>query len=223
MVKRNVSGNGGVEVLDIPGKREEVRIPAPKLGTGMFKIIGTAPYVQNKFSAKALQQIKDKQEAGSQAGKGKKRDPKDFQACYEGAIHRSVEGWIGIPASAFRSAMISACRLVGFKMTLAKLSIWILADGSDATDGTPLVKINGAPEYFEAPVRNDSGVVDVRARPLWREWSATVRIQWDGDQFSTADVSNLLYRAGLQVGIGEGRNDSRDSVGLGFGVFKVES
>jgi len=32
---------------------------------------------------------------------------------------------------------------------------------------------------------------------------------------------NLLHRAGLQVGIMEGRPDSKDSCGCGWGTFKI--
>jgi len=36
------------------------------------------------------------------------------------------------------------------------------------------------------------------------------------------DVSNLLARVGIQCGIGEGRHNSRDSTGIGFGTFKIK-
>lgn len=203
---------------------QHVTIPAPKFSTAVFTIVGDSPYVQNKFSAKAQQQIVDKQMAGSVAGKGKKREPKDFQACYEGAMHKTAAGWLGIPAPAFRCACISACRIVGFKMTLCKMSVFILADGYDFEDGTPLVKITkGKPVMHKAAVRLDSGATDIRARPMWREgWEASLRIRFDADQFTLADVSNLLARAGMQVGVGEGRPDSRKSAGLGWGLFHVK-
>jgi hypothetical protein len=201
-----------------------VVITPPKLPTAEFVIIGTAPYVQQAMSQKAREQIKGIQEAGSQRAKGKKRDPKDFQECYEQSKHISKEGWVGIPASAFRSAMISACRLVGFKMTLGKLSIFVEADGYDKVDGTPLVKITkGEPHYSEHPVRLKKGdVVDLRARPMWDVgWEAVVRITFDEDQFSLQDIANLMLRVGMQVGIGEGRADSRSSCGMGWGFFKL--
>ena len=129
---------------------------------------------------------------------------------------------MGIPAPAFRNAMIDACRLVGFKMTYAKLSIFVRADGFDVDDGTPLVRIRkGEPEKHEAFVRLASGVTTVVHRPMWREWELQVRVRWDADQFSVTDVSNLLQRAGQQVGIGEGRYSSPQSNGLGWGVFGV--
>ena len=71
-------------------------------------------------------------------------------------------------------------------------------------------------------VRNESGVCDLRPRPMWRKgWEAVVRVRFDGDQFTLIDVANLLLRAGMQVGIGEGRPDSRNSCGMGWGLFRL--
>lgn len=203
---------------------EQVTISAPNFQTAIMTIVGRAPLVMNRFSSKAKQQMRETQEAGSVAKKGKKREPKDFQGMYEGAKHISSDGWCGIPAAGFRSAMISACRLVGFQMTRAKLSFFIEADGFDKEDGIPLVKITkGKPEYFESCVRLETGVVDIHARPMWREgWEAIIRVRYDADQFSSADIANLLLRAGLQVGICEGRPDSKKSNGMGWGVFDIK-
>ena len=64
--------------------------------------------------------------------------------------------------------------------------------------------------------------VDLRARPMWDSgWSATVRVTFDLDQFSLQDVGNLMMRVGRQVGIGEGRPDSRNSAGMGWGLFDI--
>jgi hypothetical protein len=206
-------------------KSTELVIKAPNLHTAAFEIVGAAPYVQHRFSAKAQAEMIAKQKAGTQAQSKKKREPKDFDAVYLGAMHKSADGWIGIPAPAFRNAMIDACRLVNFKMTHAKLSVFVLPDGFDEVDGTPLVRItHGEPRRHTAHARNDSGVVDIRVRPMWDPgWRATVRVRWDGDQFGAADVFNLLLRAGQQVGIGEGRPSSKKSAGLGWGLFDVDS
>lgn len=204
---------------------KKLTIEPPKFLTAEVCIVGISPYVQNKFSAKAREKMRQAQEAGSTGRKGTKREAKDFKAAYEAAIHRSSDGWHGIPAPAFRNACIDACRMCGFKMTHAKLSVFAEADGFDADDGTPLVRITkGKPEYSELAVRNESGVCDLRPRPMWREgWEATVRIRFDADQFTLEDVTNLLMRAGLQVGIGEGRPSSPNSKGMGWGMFSLKS
>jgi len=206
------------------GMQTQVLISPPNLRELVVDIVGTAPLMINKFSTKALEQIATTQQAGSQSNKGRKREPKDFDAVFNGARHLSREGWDGIAAGAFRNGMISACRLVGFKMTLAKLSLFIIADGWDADDGTPLVRITGGrPERSVMAARNATGVVDLRVRPQWPAggWGATLRVKFDADQFSPADVINLLARVGAQGGIGEGRPDSKMSAGIGFGTFDI--
>lgn len=202
---------------------EVIQITAPKFRTLKFKLTGTAPYMQLRFSAKAMNAMMEKMALGSAAKKGKAREARDFDEDFKQAQHISTEGWIGIPASAFRAAIISACRIVGFKMTIAKLSVFVEADGIDQVDGTPLVKINGKPESCALPVRNATGVMDIRIRPIWAEWSADLRVRYDEDQFSATDVTNLLSRVGAQVGIGEGRPDSKQSAGLGYGLFEVSN
>lgn len=189
--------------------------------TIIVKISGTAPYVQNNFSAKSRQKMIDTQMAGSTAQKSRVKEAKDFVELFHGAMHLSTEGWHGIPASAFRAACIDVCRMVGFKMTFAKMSIFVEADGFDSVDGTPLVKLESVagPEPVEHAVRNATGVADIRVRPMWREWSARLRIRFDADQFTQADVVNLLERAGQQVGVGEGRPFSKNSAGMGWGMF----
>lgn len=200
-----------------------LEIKAPRFEIIELRIEGTAPLVQHKFSAKARNQIIETQKAGSQA-KGKKvREPKDFDAVYEGAKHTAVEGWCGIPAGAFRNAMISACRTVGYKMTHAKLAAFVLADGYEADDGTPLVRIFGEPERHTTYARNDNGSVDIRVRPMWKTWHAIVKIRFDADMFSIQDVANLMMRVGMQVGIGEGRPDSKNSAGMGWGTFSINT
>jgi len=217
------TANGNGRITELKGPDKTVAITPPNLRTAHFVIRGVAPLVINAFPAKAREQMKAKQCAGSQGKKGVQRDAKDFALCYEQAKHVSVDGWLGFPASAIRSALISACRLVGFQMTRAKLSVFCVADGFDKIDGTPLVRISkGEPHYVEHAVRNESGVADIRPRPMWNPgWEAAVKIMYDGDQFSDTDVANLFHRAGMQVGIGEGRPDSKNSAGMGWGVFEI--
>ena len=200
-----------------------VTIQPPNIRRATFTIEGTTPLIVNAFSSKAKMMIRETQEAGSTSKKGKKREPKDFQALYEGAKHISQKGWCGIAASAFRCALISACRICGFQMTKAKLAVFIEADGFDKEDGTPLVQITkGEPHYSEHPVRLEKGGCDIRARPMWDSgWQAELTVRFDADQFTLGDVTNLLHRVGLQVGIGEGRPDSKKSAGMGWGLFNV--
>lgn len=222
---------------DLPKQKPEVvTIAPPKFKTVEFVIVGTSPLVQARFSGKAMQAMKAKMLEGQSAKKGQKREPRDFDSDFKGAMHISTEGWAGVPASAFRNACIDVCRMVGFKMTHAKMSIFVEADGFDSVDGIPLVRLLdsstekltkrvaiGEPERTEMAVRNQTGVADIRVRPMWREWALALRVRFDEDQFKLSDVANLLNRAGMQVGIGEGRAFSKESNGMGWGFFRIEA
>lgn len=202
--------------------KEAITITPPKFDRIRFTLSGTAPLMQARFSAKAMQAMKEKHVAGSTATKGKKRQPRDFDDDFQQAMHVSTDGWIGVPAAAIRNACIDVCRMVGFKMTHAKMSIFTEADGFDKVDGIPLVKLDApAPERTDMAVRNATGVADIRVRPLWRNWKLSVVIRYDADQFTASDVANLIARAGQQVGLGEGRPFSKSSNGLCFGTFEI--
>lgn len=214
----------GDDIAPLP-KGESVIVSAPNMETIGILIRGNAPFVGNKMPIQSFQAMYDKMAEGSQAQKGKKRGPKDFDGLYEGAIRQTEGGQFGISATAFRAALISACRLVGFKMTIAKLSLFVCADGFDKEDAAPLVFIRNAnPRRFDAVVWQGRGgtTPDIRSRPIYDPgWEALVRIKYDADMFQPADIANLMRRVGLQVGVGAGRPDSKNSAGCGWGTFDI--
>lgn len=207
--------------LETP-KEKHVEIKAPNFEVAVIPIRGTAPLVMHRFSSETKAGLMAKHEEGSKKAAGKKdKPPRDFEKDYQGAFHTAREGWHGIPCGAFRNAAISACRTVGYKMTHAKLAFFILGDGFEAEDGTPLIRITGKPKKHTAYARNDNGSVDIRIRPMWEEWTAELRVRYDADMFSAQDVSNLIMRVGMQVGLLEGRPDSKNSAGQGWGTFEI--
>ena len=201
----------------------QIVIPAPNFRIAQFKVIGTTPLVVHKFSQKAKNAIMATQQEGRKAASKKNREPKDFEEVYKGAFHVSSDGWYGFPAGGIRSAMIAACRATELKMTQGKIAVFVLQDGLDGDEGTPLVKIHGTPRKHTAPARNDNGSIDIRCRPMWEQWHMVLRVEYDADMLSLESVANLLSRAGRQVGIGEGRPFSKQSTGCGWGTFTIES
>lgn len=180
-----------------------------------------SPLVVHAFSAKARATMRESQEKGS-AGKNKRhREPKDFEAVYNNARHISREGWDGVAAATFRNAMIDACRLVGFKMTVGKLTVFIEPDGVSQADGMPLVRIFGEPVPFESVARNQTGVADIRVRPRWDEWTANVRIRFDSEQFNEMDVVNLLARRRPMRNL-RGATQFIGIVRPGLGLFEID-
>lgn len=220
---------------DNPGRSEEngeeeakarmprtVSIAPPNFSTAVFHIRGTAPLVIHRFDEKTKNQMRDKMEAGKSASSKKNREARLTEDLFNAARYTSAEGWDGFHAGSIRNALISACRLVSFKMTLAKMSLFVIADGMDAkAPQIPLVRILGNPIKQEDIARVETGQPYVTVRAAYHNWGARVRIRWDADQFSLQDVTNLLARVGMQVGIGEGRPDSKNSAGLGWGTFEI--
>ena len=207
-----------------PTSRQTVTIKPPNFETAIFEIRGTAPLVMHRFSHKLKEQMRLKMETGKAASSKKDRPAKDSDETFNQSRYIAKDGWDGFHASSIRNAMISACRLIGFKMTLAKLSVFVIADGWDAEEPQiPLIRIYGKPVRQDDMARVETGQPYVTIRAAYHDWRAKVRIRWDADQFTLADVSNLLSRVGEQVGIGEGRPDSKNSAGMGWGTFVVKS
>jgi hypothetical protein len=212
----------GAEVNGNGHNSRAIVIPAPKLVIAQFDIRGTTPLVIHRFPHKVLMQMKLKMETGKAASSKKNREPQNAEDLFNESRYVSSEGWDGFHAAAIRCGMISCCRLVSFKMTLAKLSLFVLADGWDQKAPTiPLVRIYGKAEPDEGMARVETGQPYCCIRARYFPWSAKLRIQYDRDQFTIEDVANLLSRVGLQAGICEGRPDSKNSAGMGWGLFAI--
>jgi hypothetical protein len=204
------------------GLRERLVISAPNMQTAEFAIVGTSPLVFEAFSRRVLVGIANDRMKGKAAKTGKK-EPPDYDRAYEESMHRTRDGKLGMPATWFRCAMIGACRMVDFKMTRAKMALFVEPDGFEE-DGTPLILVTkGKPHKVMHRTRNATGVMDIRSRAMLDEgWEAKLRVTFDGDQFHTEDVANLLMRAGRQNGIGAGRANSKMSAGMGWGSFDLK-
>lgn len=210
-----------------------IAIAKPKFEVAEFRISGTAPYVQLRFGEKAKNMMIAKQQAGDAGKSRKKRDPRDFESDFKGATHHFPDGRYGIPATSFKNAMVAVCRVAGVQMVRAKMLVHVLADGHDPRSGDPLVGIFADPECKTAPVpvsitspvRNATGVADLRVRAKFDPWYAMVRVRYDASAILGLDVLALMIRCGIQIGIGEGRPfvaKTTNSSGMGWGTFDVE-
>lgn len=188
-------------------------------------IRGTTPYVQNRFSERAIAEMEAAMLAGDmeRSNKKKVRPPRDFEQDFQQSIHFAADGSFGFPANGLKRALVAACRLTGFHMSRAKQLIFIHADGYEE-DGTPLIKIKGVPTMIRNVVRLPSGAPNIAVRAMFQPgWNANLRIVFDADLMTATDLVNLIHRAGKQVGIGSGRTaaSTGDGVGMGWGMFEV--
>lgn len=203
--------------------QETITISPPNFEVVEVEIVGITQLVLHKFSKKHQKEMENTQRGGNTARGKKKREPRDFDNEWTFGRHISKDGWDGIPASMVRNAMISACRVAGYQMTRAKQTFWCLNDGED-DEGTPLVKITkGSPERFDLPAPLANSTWSITTRPRWKPgWEIKLRIQFDADMLSRQDIVNLIHRAGLQGGFGEGRMSSKNSAGQQWGMFTLK-
>jgi hypothetical protein len=206
---------------------KRIEITPPNFRVIALRIEGTAPLMTHKFSKKMRDAIMEKQTR--QDATSPKREPKDYEAEFNAARYIARRngkqgGWDGVPAGAIRAAMIAAVRGVdGLPIVRAKGAFFVLPQGHDVVDGTPLVRIIGHPVHDTRPVRLESGVADLRNRPRYDDWAIDLEIQYDADIVSEVDVANLLARAGAQVGLCECRPSAPKSFGGDYGTFTVRT
>lgn len=193
----------------------EIVIPRVDVGIIQVGITGTTPLIMHAWSEKARKMMLDKQ-MGVPVPKKQPKVPEDD---FNGARYISPDGWDGIPATAFKAAMVGACRLVdNLNMTLAKRLFFVEAD--HAASG--LVRIFGEPRMREDMVRLETGVADIRFRPEYFPWSAVVTVRFLDGVIKPEAVVNLMALAGIAEGVGEWRPSAPKSATGTFGMWKID-
>jgi len=203
-----------------------VTISKPDFGACQFVIKGSSPLVQNRFKGVTEEDLMLQQSSVTKI-KGVHK-PRDFDAEWKDAmyyIERNdtdiYKSRFGLHAAGLRNALIRACSTVGIEMTKARMSLFVVQDGIDELKGEPLVEVFGTPEKHVMRSVIAMGTTTLSCRAMFKEWEIRPTLRWDADQFDLQSVTNLLVRVGIQVGLGEGRNSSKKSSGLGWGCFDV--
>jgi hypothetical protein len=181
---------------------KEVKFELPKLElqVAQIRIVGDSPLICHAWSAKAKKSMLDKQMKKAKQSK----EAKDPEADFEESLYPMADGY-GFPAVAFKSAMVGACRFAdGMKMTEARGAFHIIGE---------MVPIVGMPTPREDMVRVGMGTADIRYRGEFKEWSATLTIQFNSNVISAEQIVNLLTLAGFGVGVGEWRPERNGSYG----------
>src|SRR3990167_4104908 len=96
-----------------PSAEQTITVSPPNIQAIQVRLVGTAPYMQARFSQKAMKAMMAKMD-GSVKKASKARVARNFEQDMKEATHVSTEDWPGIPAASIRAALISACRLVDF-------------------------------------------------------------------------------------------------------------
>lgn len=206
MAARKKADTGVIELRRL----EERRLP--------ILIEGVSPVIPHKWSEKAKRMMPGYVdiETGKAPDKMDKKGDRTPKQEAEACVYRLPNGKPGLPATAFKAAMVSACRFFEKpSMTEARLLLYVEGDGPDQ-----LVEFEGTPTLREDTPRNANGGADLRYRYAFFPWKAKVSVRFVPSSISPESVLALLDAAG-RVGVGDWRPGSPKSATGTFGTFRV--
>ena len=177
---------------------KKVELKDLKIRTVEIPIIGTSPLIIHKFSDKTRREMEEKQQGKSKVAKHSIKVPEED---FENAKHYSPEGWEGFPCGGFKKAMVRGALSIGMKMTEVRASVFVEPECPVSN----LVQIKGESQMRTDMVRVSNGSPDVRYRPEYPTWEATLKITYNEGVVSLDQVFQMLHYAGWGVGIGEWR------------------
>lgn len=192
----------------------------PKVFVMSVEISGISDLIVNNFEKKAREMLLAQEQGGTKKGRGP-RKPKDVKQLFEDAKYKNTKGIDCFPARAIRNAMIDAARVVegAPAMTVLKNAIFVVGPSGTAD---PMIPIEGGRCYMrEDPVRNATGVADVRIRAAYAGWKMRFAVHVPQSVLTPTQVAQLLEHAGFAVGIGEWRPSGKTGKGGEFGRFTI--
>lgn len=193
----------------------EAQVSISKIDTEhmLVPIVGTSPLIVHKFSEKAKRQMLD-----AQQGRKSPKVARDPEADYQAAFYRTKEGY-GFPAVAFKACTIGAARFYGKDVRMTDLRQFLFFKGLiSEKDPQSLVEIVGEPHMREDVVRLGMSGTDLRYRPEFTEWSATLEVIYIKSSLTKESVLSLIDAGGMGVGVGEWRPEKKGD----YGTFMVD-
>lgn len=211
-----------------------ISIPKLRVRTIEVKIVSKSPLIVHAWSEKAVRMMLDKQMGVSSAGRQKKNPVEDFKGSL---YYLPNKAGFGIPAPAFKAAMVGAANDVDMVMTEVRRAIHvssyyvpIIADplpeelwSEDDREYAKQIKFEHSfgCSMRRDMVRLDSGVADVRFRGSWPVWKCALQIEYNEAVVSAEQVVNLVNAAGYGSGVCEWRPSSPKNRSGEFGRFEV--
>lgn len=201
----------------MPAKKAEIielrRLEDAKL---TVEVEGLTPIIPHKWSEKSKRMMPGHPDRDTMSKKGVRKPKEEAEAC----VYRLPDGKPGIPSTAFKAAMVSACRFFEKpSMTEAKLLFYVEGTGAEqlvpfAFDGDPILR--------EDTPRNANGGADLRYRYAFDGWKATLTVRYIPTSISPESVIALIDAAG-RVGVGDWRPGAPKSATGTFGQWRVSN
>jgi hypothetical protein len=183
-------------------------------------IEGLSPVIPHQWSEKAKRMMPGYVDplTGNRPDTMEKKGDRTPRQEAEACVYRLEDGRPAIPATAFKAAMVSACRFFEKPtMTEAKLLFFVEGEGPDQLVA---FEHEGDPVLREDLARNANGGADLRYRHSFFPWRATLRIRFVPSSISEGSVVALVDAAG-RVGVGDWRPGAPKSATGTFGTWRV--
>jgi hypothetical protein len=197
------------------GKKESAVVEIQRLRDEVIEldIVGVTPLIPHRWSEKAREMMPGHpQNAALKSKKGIREPQREADAC----TYWLPDGRLGMPATAFKAAIISACRFFDKPtMTEAKLLVFVEGEGPEQ-----LVPVTGSVRLREDTPRNSNGGADLRYRNEISDWTATLRVRFVPTSISAESVAALVDAAG-RCGVGDWRPSAPKSSTGSYGTWRV--
>lgn len=211
------NGKAGTTIsVPAPGDAPLIAIQQIAQETIRVPIVGESPLIVHKFSEKAKRAMLDAMQS-----RRSPKEPKDPQAEYEAAAYRLADGSYGFPSDAFKQATKAAARFYGKDVTMTAINQFVFVRGELGEDGRMFVKIESPeePVMREDVVTVGRGGTDLRYRPQFWPWKATLEVVYFTSVLTRDSVLSLIDAGGLAVGVGEWRPAKNGT----FGTYRIDT
>lgn len=210
---------------------KHIALPKMNIGTAEVNIIGVTPLIVLRFSEKARTMMLEKQTGEAKAG----REKKDPLGLFKESAYRDENDFL-FPTICFKAAGVNSSNDIDLKQTEMRRAFHIrgefvklvcppLKGPISEWDRKFADKLKWEHERGCSmrcdPVRNASGVADLRFRSFFPEWQTTLTIDFNESIISLEQLLMLLTVAGFGGGVGEWRPASKESKTGTFGRFRV--
>jgi hypothetical protein len=198
-----------------PTPAQVINLTRVSAETILVPVTGHTPLIVNKFTEKAKRMILD-----AQQGIKKPRELRDPEAEYDAAFYRTDTGY-GFPATAFKLATIGGARYYGGQIKMTELRQFMFFHG--VFIASELMELTEIESEEEPTMREDMvglpmNKTDLRYRPQFWPWSATLKVTYVKSSITKDSVVSLIEAGGMGVGVGEWRPEKKGN----FGTYGVD-
>ena len=187
-------------------KQKGIHLKPIKKNQILFVIEGTAPL------------LCDRQPIIKKGAKPKDLEAEEkFKICWYPMSSANGKSRYGIPATAFKSALVAACRFTTDAMTNIRPTVFVESDEDEYVEIYHPKGKAFDPIMLEGITKTKTGATVNTVYAMFPEWAATVRVSYWPSVSTAEGLARLLQFAGEGVGVGVRRPEK----GKEYGKFRI--